>query len=362
MNTLSRSGLWQRLRDAGHAEGDVPPESVAATAAPWYVRTMLGFAGWLGALFLLGFVGAAFSFVFKSPSAALVAGIACCAAAGTMLRARGDGHAFGAQFGLALSMAGQGMVVYGVMRLLDGQKTLALFLLFAFEAVLAAVVANFLHRLLCAWAAGIALAFALQAAGVHGLAPAILAAMFALVWTDARRWAAAGSLWSPLGYGLALAMLVADSALLTPVSFWGAGESAPGWLAMHARLVAALLVGGVLVFTVLRLLSAAGVQAGSPQGIVAIAGACLVALASIMAHGLDTALLILLLGFAVGNRALTGLGILALLGFLCHFYYQLHATLLEKSLLLAASGMLLLAVRLWLLRRAASGLPEGETV
>ena len=45
-----------------------------------------------------------------------------------------------------------------------------------------------------------------------------------------------------------------------------------------------------------------------------------------------------------------------LLGFVSHFYYSLHATLLEKSGLLAATGLLLLAA--WfLLRRFSPATP-----
>jgi uncharacterized membrane protein len=69
-----------------------------------------------------------------------------------------------------------------------------------------------------------------------------------------------------------------------------------------------------------------------------------------MAPGLASALLILLLGFAAGSRILAALGILSLLGFVAHFYYSLHASLLEKSGVLALTGLSLLASH-FLLRR-----------
>jgi uncharacterized membrane protein len=54
--------------------------------------------------------------------------------------------------------------------------------------------------------------------------------------------------------------------------------------------------------------------------------------------------------FANGNRVLAGLGILALLGYLSHYYYALYATLLAKSALLAGAGLVLLAARFALRR------------
>jgi uncharacterized membrane protein len=68
------------------------------------------------------------------------------------------------------------------------------------------------------------------------------------------------------------------------------------------------------------------------------------------APGLGSALLILLLGFAAGNRILMAFGVLSLLGFVGHFYYSLHSTLLAKSGLLAATGLCLLTAHFFLRR------------
>ena len=62
MSATPRDALWAQLRDGGLVEGDLP--EVGDARAPWFVRVMLGIAGWIGALFLLGFVGAGFAFVF----------------------------------------------------------------------------------------------------------------------------------------------------------------------------------------------------------------------------------------------------------------------------------------------------------
>ena len=122
--------------------------------------------------------------------------------------------------------------------------------------------------------------------------------------------------------------------------------------ALRRRLVRALTAG--------LLVTAAGVWAAAALSLreghrsrfsaVAVGAAILVALLSVAAPGLASALLILLLGFAAGSRILAALGILSLLGFVTHFYYGLHATLLEKSAILAATGLCLLAA-CFLLRR-----------
>jgi hypothetical protein len=105
MNTITTPQMWQHLRNHGLVDGDMPESS--GSASPWYVRVMLGVAGWIGALFLLGFVGAAFAFVMKSMAAAMILGVLCCAVAFSIFRIAREND-FASQFGLALSLTGQG--------------------------------------------------------------------------------------------------------------------------------------------------------------------------------------------------------------------------------------------------------------
>lgn len=359
MNTATRQQLWQRLVENRLAEGELPPVDSTGAAPPWYVRVMLGIAGWIGALFLFGFVGAAFSMVLKSAGASLVAGLLCCAGAWAVFRVA-RGNDFASQFGLAASLAGQALFIAGLLQMTGVDKPVAFYLAFAFEVLLAVLVPNFIHRVLAAWAAMVALSFALDASGVHGLASGIAAAAFALVWLNESRWAA-GSVWAPIGYGIGLALLQIDSSVLWPVAagFHGASPASSSWFAAHAPAIASVLVLAVLLWSVTRLLAAEGVRATDRAGIAALAAAALVSLASFAAHGLDTALLILLLGFAAGNRVLAGLGLFALLAFLSHYYWRMDATLLVKSMMLASTGLLLLAGRM--LMRKLLPAPAGKS-
>ena len=83
--TTKRELLWKRLREAQLVTGELPDAGEARV--PWFVRLMLGIAGWIGALFLLGFVGAAFAFIFNNAWAALVLGAGACAASIAIFRA-----------------------------------------------------------------------------------------------------------------------------------------------------------------------------------------------------------------------------------------------------------------------------------
>jgi uncharacterized protein DUF4401 len=64
MSASDRTALWGRLDAAGLVEGNAP--SAAADAVPWYVRAMVGIAGWIAACFLLAFIGGAIAFAFRT--------------------------------------------------------------------------------------------------------------------------------------------------------------------------------------------------------------------------------------------------------------------------------------------------------
>jgi uncharacterized protein DUF4401 len=338
---VTAAALWARLGAEGLVEGEMPEPR--RPASPWYVRAMLGIAGWIGALFLLGFVGAAFSLLVDNSGAALILGAAVCGGAFALFRLF-DGNDLAEQFGLAVSLAGQMLMISGLSGVLGVQEGVPLYLAVALiEGALALLVPNFLHRLLATCGAAIAVALAINAAALHGLSAPILCLGLALVWLDPRLWAGGGRLWRPIGYGLVLALLLVETfRLLGPEMLFGEAEPASRWIAIHGPLIGRALAAAVLLWAALALAGREGVAPASPIGLTAAAAALVLGLASLAAPGLASALLILLLGFAIGNRILVALGILSLLGFVTHFYYSLHATLLEKSGILAATGLALL--------------------
>ncbi|HEY0130460.1 MAG TPA: DUF4401 domain-containing protein [Allosphingosinicella sp.] len=352
---MSAQALWARLAAEGLVEGERPePER---PQSPWYVRTMLGIAGWIGALFLLGFVGAAFAFVMKDASAALFAGAACCGGALALYRSL-RGQDFADQFALALSLAGQVLMIVGLAELMKPGGPPLYFAIAAMQAGLALAVPNFLHRVLTAAGAALALALGIADLSLHGLAAPLLCAALAWVWLEPARWARSGRLWRPIGYGLVLALLLVETFRLFGVAQWlDLARGTRGWMQSHGPLVGRVLTAALLVFVAVLISNREGHSTGSRTTLAAAAGAFLIGLFSLGAPGFASALLILLLGFAAGNRLLMALGVLGLLGFASHFYYSLHSTLLVKSGLLAATGLVLLAAHL-ILRRWPSGLAE----
>jgi hypothetical protein len=190
---------------------------------------------------------------------------------------------------------------------------------------------------------------------LHGLAAPLLCAALARVWLDPKLWAARGALWRPIGYGLVLALLLIETFRLFGAEYLlGLSQRKAGWLALYGPLLGRSLTAAVMIGAAVALVRREGFALAGAISLAAVGGALLFGLLSLPAPGLASAALILLLGFAAGNRLVAALGILALLGFVAHFYYSLHASLLAKSGILALTGLCLLAAHFALARRAAA--------
>ncbi|HWR86952.1 MAG TPA: DUF4401 domain-containing protein [Acidiferrobacterales bacterium] len=330
-------------------DGEAPGGAVATT--PWYVRTMLGIAGLIGALFLLGFVGAGFSFVMKSAAAALFVGALLCAAATILYRVRPKGD-FINQFGFAVSLAGQALVCFGLTQLLSPRIAVVALLIALLEVALFLLIPNFLHRVWSAIAAVSALVIALNIWGFYVFTQAMVLAALSWAWLNEFRFPGRGAQIRALGYGLTL---YAINTLVT----MGWGMLGYAWLyrdrtsAFGGAIpwIGPALIGAITIWVVWKLLKRQGIAFTEGPGRAALGGAVLVALISIKAPGIGVTVVILLLGYANGNRVLTGLGILSLLAYWSYYYYLLHITLLQKSALLFCAGVALVAARLAMQRR-----------
>jgi hypothetical protein len=329
-----QAALWRRLVDAGLVAGECPP--AVPDAGPWYVRAMLGVAGWIGSLFLF----------------ALAVGLGVCAGAYAIYRNAGHND-FAAQFAFAVSLAGQGLVGYGLAATLEGAIGSALFLFALFEAGLALAMPSWLHRVWSSVAAGFLLEYASITAGVHGLGYTLCATGFALVWLNEPAWGRHHEILRPIGYGLALALLPLGA---SPI--WGLdlarlfhGDDALSALALWFVRLAPLLLAAVFLLAVERILGGLGIARSGAAGLTAFACAGGAMLAAWYVPGLGAALLVLVVGYAAGNAVLVGLGTMAALAMLSRYYYLLSATLLEKAGVLIAIGVALLLLRAILRRR-----------
>lgn len=365
MTTELQTGqrLWQDLAARGEVQGERPDH----THTPWAVRCLMGAAGWLGALFFqLFLVGTVFVAARENGIAMAVTGLAMIALA-ALLYWRGGGIAAG-QFALAVSLSGQGMAVFGLVEALGFTRVtesagfwagLALF-----EAALALLIPNRLHRLLCAVGAWIGLAGAvhLVLAGsepkdwllltwsLGWLVPLGCALVTGFTLAEARLCAAGRhTLLEPLAdatllFTLAVALVV--TGMSHPLAWLGGPEAGRIPLAHWvAGGLATLVLAGFALAECRRLALSPALQGAVLAGVAAF-GALMAAAPAVVAG-------VLALGLALRRASMPwlGLGIASIAVGFIWYYSALHWTLLAKSATLAAAGVLLLAGRYWLLGR-----------
>ncbi len=344
MSPSSVRELWSKLASAGLTVDAMPAVEEAHT--PWYVRVMLGIAGLIAAMFLLAFVGAGFSFVLENKIASLAVGLMVIAGAYALFRNFPQGD-FASMFALAVSIAGQTLVVVGIFGFFDHATIRAtpVALIAVIEALLAVAMPNFIHRAGSAYAAGLAFAYACEASGAYFIAAGVVATVVAWVWLNEARFGKHHSIVTPIGYGLTLAFVQMEGTALlghSMAALLGSGTVSRGWPWLGEALILA-----ALVVSVWALLQRAGWVLPERRAVLALIAAAAIGAASFKAPGIAGGLMIALLGFANGNRVLVGLGIAALLFCVSGYYYLLDATLLLKSGVLAVTAVALLAAR-WL--------------
>jgi len=333
-----RAELWNELTEKNFVTGDVP--AYEKIESPWYVRILIGFSGWISALFMLAFIGTAFEFVINNKSAALIVGSIMIIAAYKLLTTKSDSD-FLSQFALAVSFAGQALLIYSLeliqfSSVRDGGNWL---LLAVIQAVLAWFMPNSTHRVWSAFIAIIAINIALTVWHIYFIQTAFVMAIVAIIWLNEFKWIGYHEKLKAIGYGVTLALLYQVSSgiyyLIFSSSTRNPGSAVQSW-------GGDLLSGAVILFVVLELLRRYSILIPSRVANMAFIGAVILILVSLKMFGITAGVMIILLGYANGNRILSGLGIASLIYYISAYYYFLNTTLLEKSQLLAVFGLILL--------------------
>ena len=216
-----RQSCWENLRAAGVVEGDLPAESEPdmSVQQAWYIRVMLGFSGWLGALFLIAFVGIGFEFVMKHAVLSISLGGAVCAVAYLILSLKKKND-FMQQFGLAVSMAGQGLVLIGLFKGLEHHPSLIALAMLTLQVGLLIVMPNLIHRFLSGLGAVWALCYLLDSQGIAPLSRGLIALLMCVVWWSPLQYRYQ-KIARPLAFALSFALLCFEVFSVThPISFF----------------------------------------------------------------------------------------------------------------------------------------------
>jgi len=356
MNT----SLSERLQTAGidvHDElQDLQPES------PWYLKLILAFSGWLAANFVLGFFFALFSRLYRNIPLLMVLGVGLIGVAYILLRNKRN--EFIEHLALALSLAGQVLIIVAIFRFFDVNNQLFYILLVIglFEGVLTFIMPDYIHRIFSSFIASISLALSFfyinNSLAMLDIFNAVLLWLVGLLWLNEFKptFAAISGIRKrqSMAYGMTLALLVINvSKLFSSTSLFNNHRFQIHEISWYQPWMTEILLGLVATFIIWQLLKRVTAHNGSLSKrtcLLTMFATLIVTLLSSQAHGLIVGVIILVLGFANSNRVLLGLGLIALLFFIAYYYSTLSTTLLYKSIHLFVLGLVLL-ISYWILKK-----------
>jgi hypothetical protein len=357
------------------AERLASPESVERARAaldgavdispPWIARVIAGFGAWVATAFLIGFL--VVTKIVNEEISAIVVGAVLVAAAVYVRRAADAEEEFKRQLAFAGSLAGQLLVIVGVV----GETrsgALAGLVALVMSAVLLPLVPDQAHRFMSGLIGSIAalatmadlhLAWIVGDFGRLGsivvrgtdLAALAIVASAAYVWRVGlhERSRELTEMLEPVGYATIAALLT----ILLFSSLFAIADDlvrGPQSTRVNAWQLGPLTAAGItaaMVALELALFSEQRVKARREAVGVTVAATLLLGVLTLSTPGLIAAVAVLALGFDRRNRILIGLATVFLVKFASVFYYSLRMTLLEKAMVLVVSGLVLLAARVY---------------
>jgi len=338
---MTLSEVWGELATRGLIAEDQPlpvDSEPAGNPSPWYVQVMMGACAWFAGLMLMAFVVFGLMGVLFNGRdnwwSILVVGILTCGGAGMLYASVRENSAFGTQFALAMSFAGQIGIAVGLGGM--GGLRAALWGMIIAELGLAIVIGNRLHRVLTTAVAIIAWALATHEIIFRELPGASISQgnAYQLSLDSIVLWLV---IWGPVAYGAFWlvkneARWIADGRdkLLRPITYGVIASLAIAPLATHPT-----------TFWI-------GLGLGSTRDLtVSYGGTALWPLLAMM-----LAVFALALGFALRNRPLMGVAMVFALLEIGSFYYVLGTTLLVKSIIMILLGAALMASAQWLAKES----------
>ena len=337
------------------AEGVATPDVERARAQlasrmseemPWYLRAAVGSGAWMATMFLLSFFFAIA--LLDQVVLRVVFGVGL--VVGAIVVRRGTRSEFLKHAAVAACLAGQFVLLYSVARASNSVIATGLFAV-VMSVVLVRYMPDRVHRFLSALFAPFAfMAVLLDAQGRTLIEPGFLAvaAVTAWVWRGRvrERSEETAEMLEPVGYGLVVAvfaMLVISLAIVTGADLVRELSRSRDTGALGRITTIGLTLG--LVALVWNIMDELGEAQNSTIAFAAVSGAVILGAGALSSPGIVAGIAVLILAFDRRNVVLLGMAVLFLLVFVAAYYYNLDLTLLEKSGVLAGSGLLLIGIR-----------------
>ena len=353
----------QGLIDTQNVSDKLLNNAESAARSPWFISLLFGMSGILASLFFIGFLTLILdnTGLLDSTLAVIIIGALLSVIGGFLFyNARSRHSPFWNGLAFAITLAGQGYIAFALLAN-EIAEPLNIMLLLLVQLLMTIVIPNFIYRLL---SATLALSCLFYLLNYYHLSEVSLG-LFALITSVAHlqrytlaafiptKWRASFfDISSTIGYASAYVLLNVSVYFiaaeygnsfdnLDSLDNYGEVFSYNYYLAQGLLTLASLYAAYLILKRYhIKLLSTAGLLIS--------AAIIILGVISIYVSGLLATSLIIIIATANSQRVLLGLGVIALVGYIFWYYYQLDTTLLVKSASMIVIGIALLLLR-WLL-------------
>ncbi|MDN3453540.1 DUF4401 domain-containing protein [Psychrobacter sp. APC 3350] len=347
-----------RLVDENNTTVDSDSRSAVNDDHPWFLQLFFGVSGMVASLFFIGFLSLLLenTGVLDSMIAVLIIGSSL-NGAGFMLfkHQQNRDNAFISSLAFAISVVGQAYIAYALFsNNLPTPIDIYLFLLT--QGFMTLVMSNYVYRILGSVVTLSLMVYLLNYYHLPELSLGLLALIAVisnlqrhrlLQRTPVKWHMTVFATIKAVGYASAL-MLLAVSVYFIAAEYGRHVGSYGEALSYNYYLAQGLLIFASL-YAAYLILKRYHVKLQSVAGRLIVGIIILLGILSIYVSGLLATSLVIIIAVANSQRALLGLGIAALVGYVFWYYYQLDTSLLIKSVSMLIIGLTMLMIR-WRLR------------
>ena len=353
----------QGLIDAQNVSDKLLNSAASEAPSPWFISLFFGFSGVFASLFFIGFLTLILdnTGLLDSTLAVFIIGAILSVSGGFLFyNARLRHSAFWNSLAFAVTLAGQGYIAYALLAS-EITEPLNIMLLLLVQLLMTVVTPNFVYRLLSATLALVCLLYLLNYYHLSEVSLGLLALItsvthlqrYTLAVFIPTKWRMnALEIMSAIGYASAYVLLSISVYFIAAeygnsfdnfnnLDNYGESFSYNYYLAQGLLTLASL-------YAAYLILKRYQVKLRSAAGLLISAAIVLLGIMSVYVSGLLATSLIIIIATANSQRVLLGLGVIALVGYIFWYYYQLDTSLLVKSASLFVIGITLLLLR-WLL-------------
>lgn len=307
--------------------------------SPWYIKVLMGFCGWLAALFVLGFLAVGIIGLFDSPFGLSAVGAMMIGSSYAVLSS--SKSEFIEHLGMAIGFAGQALIAYAMFDIYKFEDLFPWLVLTLMHCLLAFLMPSYIHRMMSSYFATLCLSFFMYKAEIPSFFSSIVLFFVALMWLNEFTFSHQVRNLQAVAYGMVIGLIqFKTSILFTRHGQTWAEESLPNvnqWIDEGLNVL-------VLLYVLHQLIKHRKILLYASQKWLGLAVVLLLCIGTFFANGIVSGILIIIIGFANQNRILLVLGVISALVNLSSYYYLLDISLLNKSFILAfwgASGLAL---------------------